>query len=164
VGQEHHGLLRMGDLLTDPHEEGLIVDDGRHAVLAGDVRGRDDDELPPGDALAVRDPLEDPARHLGAHGDALERTFHGQVVGVAGGAEDLGSAFLPSGWGADHGSLLLEWVEADGRMDAIPCCRGTGGGLLMGCWNDIIMLRKAICGLPGSAVRWLLYRSGRARA
>ena len=66
VGEEDDRLFGMVDGLVG--EVGLIVDDQRDDVRAGDVGGGDDDELVPGDARLEVDVADDAARRRTADG------------------------------------------------------------------------------------------------
>ena len=63
MGEEDDGFFRMVDGLA--REVGLIVDDQRDDVRAGNVGGRDDDELVPGHARLEIDAADDAARRGG---------------------------------------------------------------------------------------------------
>ena len=92
MGEEDDGFFRMVDGLA--REVGLIVDDQRDDVRAGNVGGRDDDELVPGHARLELDAADDAARRLAADGDAVQHPRQHQVVDVARLTGDLAAALF----------------------------------------------------------------------
>ena len=92
MGEEDDGFFRMVDGLA--REVGLIVDDQRDDVRAGNVGGRDDDELVPGHARLELDAADDAARRLAPDGDAVQHPRQHQVVDVARLTGDLAAALF----------------------------------------------------------------------
>ena len=76
-------------------EAGLIVHDQRDFVLAGNVGGRDDREFVPGNAVAVANAADAPARDAAAHGHAVDHVRKGEVVHVLGAAGDFFAPLFP---------------------------------------------------------------------
>ena len=147
VGEEDDRFFRVVDGLA--REVGLIVDDQRDDVRAGNVGGGDDDELVPGHARLELDAADDAARRLAAHGDAVQHPWQRQVVDVARLAGDLAAAFLARN-GADQSR-----AHGDCRTCRALCatCRGASGHVLCTCDAGVLSLQPGRRPAPNPRTR-----------
>ncbi len=99
VREQEDGLFGVVDERLG--KVGLVVEDERDVVRAGDVARRDDGELFPRDAFAESDARDAAARGGAAHGHAVEHPGEREVVHVTRRARHLRAPLLAGDWLAD---------------------------------------------------------------
>ena len=104
MGQQHDGLFGMVDHTIG--QAGLVKHQVGHRVLSGDVPGRDDDELRPGEPLFEMDAGDPPPGDTTADRGPVEQALDPEVVREGGGPGDLGTALLALNRAADVGEVV----------------------------------------------------------
>src|SRR5579859_2657316 len=93
MGQEQNGLLGMiNDTIGKAR---LVVRYQGHAIFAGNVPRRDDDEFVPRDLGAESDSRDLSARNAAAHGCAVEHSGESDVIDILRTTGDLVPPFFP---------------------------------------------------------------------
>src|SRR5258706_2575386 len=124
VGDEHHRLLGVVDHVA--REEGLIVENQRDVILAGNVGGGDDGELVPGNAR-LEDDVADAAATGGiADGGSVKHAGKLEVVDVLGVAGDFRDTFFAENGSADR---VLAHYKGGWLKPTLPPKGGATSGL-----------------------------------